>query len=149
MKLPKCLLLFVFFSVSALALDDSKENRIQQAERYMATMPPEELMQDMAKNVAMNFPPDQREEFRELLLKHVNINTLSDAMKVAMVNAFTADELAALADFYAKPIAKSAMQKFGVYMAEVMPVVQAEVLRAVGEMEKEKAEKNRKIPDIE
>jgi hypothetical protein len=145
----RVLILFIFISLPALALEDSNENRLQQAERYMATTPTEEMMEDLAKNMSMNLPPEQRQDFRAILLEHLNINTLSNAMITSMVKAFTADELAALADFYGSPIAKSAMKKMGGYMADIIPTVQAEIMRAVGEMEKSKAEKNRKLPDIE
>ncbi len=40
----------------------------------------------------------------------------------------------ALADFYGSPVGKSAMQKFGAYMAELMPVIEAEVLKAQAKM---------------
>jgi hypothetical protein len=41
----------------------------------------------------------------------------------------------ALADFYGSPVGKSAMQKFGAYMADIMPVVQAEIVKAAAKME--------------
>ena len=56
----------------------------------------------------------------------VDIAALSKAMIDAMVKNFTTEELKALADFYGSPVGKSAMQKFGAYMADIMPVVQAE-----------------------
>jgi hypothetical protein len=39
-----------------------------------------------------------------------------------------------LADFYGSPVGKSAMQKFGAYMADVMPAIQAEMLKAQAKM---------------
>ena len=51
-------------------------------------------------------------------------------MTDAMVKHFTTDELKALADFYGSPVGKSAMQKFGAYMADVMPAIQAEMQKA-------------------
>ena len=50
--------------------------------------------------------------------------------KQIIVLGFTTDELKALADFYGSPVGKSAMQKFGAYMADVMPAMQAEMLKA-------------------
>jgi hypothetical protein len=41
-----------------------------------------------------------------------------------------------LADFYGSPVGKSAMQKFGAYMADIMPVVQAEIMKAATKMNK-------------
>jgi hypothetical protein len=50
-----------------------------------------------------------------------------------MVKIFTAQELNALADFYGSPVGKSAMGKFGIYMAEVMPALQQELIQAMGQ----------------
>jgi len=36
----------------------------------------------------------------------------------------------ALADFYGSPVGKSAMQKFGAYMADIMPTIEAEIMKA-------------------
>jgi hypothetical protein len=35
-----------------------------------------------------------------------------------------------LADFYGSPVGKSAMQKFGTYMADIMPTMEAEIMKA-------------------
>jgi hypothetical protein len=51
-------------------------------------------------------------------------------MTDAMVKHFTTEELKALADFYGSPVGKSAMQKFGAYMADLMPTMQAEIMKA-------------------
>lgn len=141
-------LIFIFISGPVLALEDSNSNRLEQAERYMATTPPEELLKDMAVNMSMNLPPEDRDDFRNLLIEHVDVDTISNTIKASMVNYFTADEMAALAEFYESPIAKSAMSKMGSYMADAMPTIQAEMMRAIGAMEQAKAEKNRLLPDL-
>jgi hypothetical protein len=141
-------LIFIFISGPVLALEDSNSNRLEQAERYMATSPPEELLKDMAVNMSMNLPPEDRDDFRNLLIEHVDVDTISNTIKASMVNYFTADEMAALAEFYESPIAKSAMSKMGAYMADAMPTIQAEMMRAIGAMEQAKAEKNRLLPDL-
>lgn len=145
----RILLLLLFVSFPALALDDSNANRLQQAERYIAAMPPEGVLKDVTNSMSMNLPPEKRQEFKDLLLEYLDISTLSNTMKASLVKVYTADELAVLADFYELPIAKSAMQKMGLYMADVMPAIQAELRRAVGEMEKARVEKNRVLPDTE
>jgi hypothetical protein len=75
-------------------------------------------------------PPDQAKKFREVMTKELDSEALDKAMRDAMIKHFTADELGALADFYGSKIGKSAMAKFGAYMADVMPVMQAELLKA-------------------
>jgi hypothetical protein len=85
--------------------------------------------------MAANIPADQRDQFKKLMTTQVDIAALSKAMTDAMVKNFTTEELKALADFYGSPVGKSAMQKFGAYMADIMPVVQAEIMKAASKME--------------
>ena len=84
--------------------------------------------------MAATLPADQREQFKKLLTTQVDIAALSKSMIDAMVKNFTTEELKALADFYGSPVGKSAMKKFGAYMADIMPVVQAEIMKAAGKM---------------
>jgi len=84
--------------------------------------------------MAVNLPPDQRQQFKQMMTADLDIAALSKAMTDAMVKHFTTDELKALADFYGSPIGKSAMQKFGAYMADLMPVLQAEMIKAHAKM---------------
>jgi len=140
-------LLFIIVTNPSFSLEDTESNRIEQAERYLASTPPAELMEDVAKNISKTMPPKQGQELEDILLNHLDINVLSDVMKAAMVKNFTANELEALADFYEKPLGKSAMKKMGLYMADVMPTVQTLILAAVGEMEKAKAAEGGAVPD--
>ena len=84
----------------------------------------------MTDKMAANIPADQRDKFKKLMTTEVDVAALTKAMTDAMVKNFTTDELKALADFYGSPVGKSAMQKFGTYMADVMPVMQAEIMKA-------------------
>ena len=109
---------------------DTPETRRNEAERYLQVNPPKALFEDMADKMAANFPPDQREQFKHMMTADLDIAALSKAMTDAMVKHFTTEELKALADFYGSPVGKSAMQKFGAYMADLMPILQAEILKA-------------------
>jgi len=122
----------------AWALEDTPANREQQAARYLNATPPKEMMADMAEQMAKNLPQEQRDSFKTLLIKHLDIDALTKAIKDAMVKNFTADELKALADFYGSPVGKSAMKKFGTYMADVMPSLQAEIMKAEASANAEK-----------
>ena len=62
-----------------------------------------------------------------------------------MVKHFTTEELKALADFYGSPVGKSAMQKFGAYMADIMPVMQAEIMKAQAKTEPLTSQKQTRI----
>jgi hypothetical protein len=113
---------------------DTPETRRKEAERYLQVSPPKALFEDMADKMAANLPADQRDQFKKLTTTEVDISALSKAMIDAMVKNFTTEELKALADFYGSPVGKSAMQKFGAYMADIMPVVQAEIMKAASKM---------------
>jgi hypothetical protein len=117
-------------SLFVFSATDTPETRRHEAERYLQVNPPKTLLADMADKMAVNFPPDEREEFKHVMTTQLDIAALTKAMMDAMVKDFTTDELKALADFYGSPVGKSAMQKFGTYMADIMPVMQAEIIKA-------------------
>jgi hypothetical protein len=121
-------------SAFVFSAPDTPETRRKEAERYLQVSPPKALFEDMADKMAATLPADQREQFKKVMTTQVDIAALSEAMVDAMVKNFTTDELKALADFYGSPVGKSAMQKFGAYMADIMPVVQAEIMKAAAKM---------------
>ena len=131
-------LLFTLLTLPILALEDTKANREQEAARYLKASPPKEMFEDTAEQMAKNMPPGQRDDFKALFVKHLDIEALTKIMKEAMIKNFTADELKALADFYGSPVGKSAMKKFGTYMADVMPSIQAEIVKAQAKVNREK-----------
>ena len=111
-------------------LADTQENRLAQANRYLTTMPPQEMVADMTKNMSQSLPEERRKEFIEVMTKHLDLVSLRKTMTESMVTHFTADELKALADFYGSEVGKAAMLKFGDYMGDVMPKLQKDVLKA-------------------
>ena len=113
-----------------MALEDTPENRRRQADRYLAATPPREMILDAAEQISRSIPREQRQQFKDLMTKHLDIAALKKSMRQAMTRHFSADELKALADFYGSSVGKSAMKKFGVYMADVMPVIRKELVRA-------------------
>ena len=121
-------------SVFVFSAADTPETRRREAERYLQVSPPKALFEDMADKMAETLPADQREQFKKVMTTQVDIAALSKAMTDAMVKNFTTEELKALADFYGSPVGKSAMKKFGAYMADIMPVVQAEIMKAAAKM---------------
>ena len=125
------------FCVSSLSnliagdIADTPETRRREAERYLRATPPKAMFADLAEKAAMNVPPADRDRFKQTLTSSLDIEALTKVMTDAMVKHFTTDELKALADFYGSPVGKSAMSKFGtVHMAEVMPTIQAEMVKA-------------------
>ena len=125
-------LLLCLYSTPLFAADagDTPAARRAEAERYLKTTPPKEMFANLAEKTAMNMPPADREKFKQTMTSALDIDALTKAMLDAMVKHFTVQELKALADFYGSPVGKSAMSKFGDYMADVMPTIQAEMIKA-------------------
>src|SRR4029453_8731272 len=123
------LILFISCALT-LGAPDTPETRRHEAERYLQPTPPKTLFQAMGDKMAANLPPDQRGQFKKLMNSQLDIAALTKAMIDSMVKHFTAEELKALADFYGSPVGKSAMQKFGAYMADIMPTIEAEIMKA-------------------
>jgi hypothetical protein len=113
---------------------DTPETRRKEAERYLQATPPKQMFAEMADKMAVNVPADQRAQFKEMMSSQLDIAALTKAMTDAMVKHFTTEELKALADFYGSPVGKSAMHKFGDYMADVMPAIQSEMMKAQAKM---------------
>jgi hypothetical protein len=120
-------------------LEDTPENRTAQIDRYFEAMPPENLAKDMVTRMAAHIPDDQRTRFVDAMTKQLDVPKLRSIMRDGMAKHFTADEMRALADFYGSELGKSAMAKFGTYMGEVMPAIQAEIMVAVGKVREELA----------
>ena len=133
------LILFSLLALPVWAMEDTPANRSKQADRYMQATPPKELFKDMAEQMSKNMPAERREQFKLVLEKFLDVEALTKVIKEAMVKDFSADELKALADFYGSPVGKSAMKKFGTYMKDVMPGINAEMMKA-----KEKADEAQK-----
>ena len=119
------------FAVPALALEDTPENRAAQADNYLRVVPAQSLMNDMAEKIAVTLPENQRPIFITLMTKNLDINAVANLMRAAMIKNFTADELKAIADFYGSPIGKSAMTKYGNYMADAMGPMKVELAKAM------------------
>jgi hypothetical protein len=132
--------LFTLSASVVFAAPDTPETRRKEAERYLQATPPKALFEDMADKMSANLPPDQRGAFKQMMTQQLDIAALTKAMIDSMVKHFTTEELKALADFYGSPVGKSAMQKFGAYMADVMPAIQAEIMKA-------QAKVNQSLPD--
>jgi hypothetical protein len=117
-------------SVAFAAAPDTPETRRREAGRYLQAVTPKEMFEEMAQRMAENIPPAEREKFKQTLTTQLDIPSLTRAMHDGLVKYFTTDELKALADFYGSPVGKSAMKKFPTYMAELMPRIEREVMRA-------------------
>ncbi len=121
------LALALICSLPALALEDTPENRAQEAGRYLEAVPPDVAVANLSRRIAASLPQPQQAQFLADMKKDVNMAAVREGAKAALAKVFTADELNALANFYGSPLGKSSTEKMGHYMAEVMPTIVKEV----------------------
>ena len=95
-------------------LGDTPENRAKAAGEYLSLVPTKDLADDMAEKLAATVPEEKRETFKSMLAK-----------------IFTVGELKAMIAYQSTPEGKSSLKKMGAYMADLMPVVQAELKKAM------------------
>ena len=88
------------------------------------------MLQDGFAELAKQLPEDKRAGFIANAKQSIHVEALDRIALDALVKTFTTDELNALADFYGSKQGRSAMQKFGIYMGQIMPAMQAEMRRA-------------------
>ncbi len=93
-----------------------------QDKRYSS---PRDMLIDLVEKMSAQIPKEKQKTFNDLMIKNMDLDRLSLIIRDSMVKHFTAEELSALADFYGSPVGKSAMSKFGNYMAEAMPQLQS------------------------
>src|SRR5437764_6933412 len=121
-----------FSTLSPVLGVDTPETQRHEAERYVQANPPKAVFADMADKMAANLSPDQREQFKRIMTTELDVVALTKAMTNAIVKNFTTEELKALADFYGSPVGKSAMQKFGAYMGDIMRVMHCDIVTGSG-----------------
>lgn len=144
----KKILLFLVFSLCVTnasadvkPIKDTTQNRISEANHYLSVMPPKDMFIDMVQKMSVQIPVEKRQLFTDLMTKHLDLDKLTSIIRDSMVNNFTAEELQALAIFYGSPVGRSAMKKFGQYMADAMPHIQSLMIDA---FQKAKAEMENK-----
>lgn len=130
-------LLSIASAYSAEQQGDTLETRKVAAEKYAVVANAQKMLDDTFVALSQKIPEEERAPFLELSKKHVRTKALESLMVAAMIKNFTTQELEALAAFYGSPEGQSVLAKFPTYMADILPLVQAEVGRAVLEMRKE------------
>ena len=119
-------LVAVLVMLSGSALAQSADG-LAAADRLIAVQDLKATMTDMATGMSKSLPEKVRAPFVEEMTDDGFIGRYKVQMRTVMAKNFTVEELNALADFYSKPIARSAMSKMGNMMTELMPFIQGEM----------------------
>jgi hypothetical protein len=143
------LIIIAMISAQAWAIDDTPQNRVEQAKRFVSSMPLKEMFIEATERNASHLPEDKRQTYKNAMMKHLDVSKLEKAFEKAAVKAMTADEIKALADFYSAlgniTAINQLMKKVDLVMTEVAPAILAEASRANAEVIKEQS-KNLKEP---
>ncbi len=125
-------MLACFESTDALALHvpDTSENRMAAAQQYLRVVPIRPMFDDVLDQIFRSgqWTISSERLFAEFIGR-LDIPMLEAAALESMTRHFTVDEIHALAQFYGSAEGQSIMSKFGAYMAELLPVIQAETRR--------------------
>jgi hypothetical protein len=116
---------------------DTPDARRNAALRYLAAIPTHAMVDDMIETLAKQIPVARRDEFVGLMKKLTPLDKIEALTFEAIVKYFTAAEIEAMTNFYSSVEGKSITKKLGIYMGEMMPKIQAEVLRALQEVRTE------------
>lgn len=131
------ILLLSSIRIDAFAADipDSHGTRLAAAQHYLEIVSMKDMVRDMISESAKNLPENVQLSLAQLMTKVIRVDVMERTALASMAQHFTVKEINALADFYGSPEGRSAMKKFGAYMADVMPVIQQEMLRAQKQLE--------------
>ena len=110
---------------------DSPTTRAAAVERYFASVSMDDLRAGMVEEMSKQMPPDKQQEFSDFMNNDVRWADIEAAAKKSLATHLNVDEITALAEFMEKPVGKSAMGKMKYYMADLMPIVQTEIKRAL------------------
>lgn len=124
-------MLVVAMLLPAVALADSDQERVAAARRYQEVADMRTTVDMALVEVANTMGRQERDAYLEHMRKTVRMDVLEKAALDSMVKVFTSEEMNALADFYKTPVGKSALAKFGPYVADLMPAIQDEFVRAM------------------
>ena len=108
-------------------IDKAKEAAIQQ---YLKTVPIENMLDDAMNEFIKMVPVETRGTIKDTF-KNLDRKKITDATIKSMRTHFTTNEIKALTKFYASPEGKSVMHKMAAMQAEVMPVIQTEVVESL------------------
>ena len=134
MKFLRITVVLLALAGSAFASDvlsDTPEDRAKVVDEYLRAIPVKDLLDDMTGKLAATVPENNREAFKSMLTKHFDLDALVAAEKQSLAKIFTVGELRAMIEYRSTPEGKSSMKKMGAYIADLMPVVQAELKKAM------------------
>ena len=115
----------------AAAQTDTPEARVQAVDRYFKEVSMRDMMTEMVTEVSKQLPPEQRSAFETALLRNLRLDVVETAARQSLARHLSVEEIDTFTEFLRRPAGKSAMGKMKFYLADLMPVVQDEIVRAI------------------
>lgn len=125
------MLAFSSFAIPAKVLAEIADTplaRQAMVERYIALYPIKKVMQDTLEQMTAQMPPQQRQQYISSTLSNMHLDVIEKAAAESLIRHFTVRELESLVSFVEKPEGRSALEKMKYYTADLLPVVQREVM---------------------
>lgn len=120
---------------SAATVADSNEDRVMATKDYLKVVPVENMAHDMLAEMMKNIPQEQQSEAEAVLKQALEPEFLESITLETMPKHFTTKEIKAMSKFYSSPEGVSILKKFGGYMADIMPAIQNQVMKAIQQRE--------------
>ena len=106
---------------------DGLETRRALARQIHELRPITRQVSDALDYIAGDLTPADKLMFRQSVMDNMDIQELQSASITAMAQVFTAPELSAMAEYYAKPESLSIEEKSTQYRARIDPLIVAEI----------------------
>jgi hypothetical protein len=110
--------------------EDTLGARLAAAERYASSIDFDHWYEEFLGFELRKLDDRQRIGALKLIKEELRPQTVRNIIVNAMVQVYTAEELNALADFYATPLGRSALQKMPQAYKVMAPAIEQEVSRA-------------------
>jgi len=128
-----CLVLSLFLANPgfAVAEQDASGTKAQLIDEYFSHIPMKRMLDEMALELSKQLPPARRQMFVDTMGNRVRVDVLEQAARESLARHLSVAELRLFVEFIKRPEARSAMDKMKYYMADLMPIVQQEIIRAM------------------
>lgn len=126
-----CMTLLLSACGFGVSVEDTPQNRAELVDRYFELVSLDQMLKGWVSEAASGLPAEQRLDFIEFMTQELRSDLLEVAAKQSFAKHMTVQELLVFIEFMEKPEGKSVMEKMKFYMADVAPVLQGEIIRAI------------------
>jgi len=110
---------------------DTAATKAQLIDEYFSYIPMRRIVEEMAQELSKQVPAEKRQLFVDTITRRMRVEVLEQAARASLAKHLSVSELRLFVEFIKRPEARSAMDKMKYYMADLMPVMQQEMIRAM------------------